>query len=101
MDGNRVRVSGKIADLDELRFTPAGIPIIRFTIHHVSEQNEADTKRRVECEIPAIAMTETAKRVAQIKLGTFVKLEGFLDRKNRNNQSLVLHVDKIELKERG
>ena len=101
MNGNRVRISGEIADLDELRFTPAGIPIIRFSIRHVSEQIEADTKRRVECEIPAVAMTETAKRVAQIRSGTFVKVEGFLDRKNRNNQNLVLHVDKIELKERG
>jgi primosomal replication protein N len=99
VDGNRVRVSGKIADLDELRYTPAGIPIISFTIHHVSEQIEAETKRRVECEIPAIAMTEMAKRVAQIRQGTFIEVEGFLDRKSRNNQNLVLHVDKIELKE--
>ena len=101
MNGNQVVLTGRIAEMDTLRYTPAGLPLMAFRIGHVSEQIEAGFKRRVECEIPAMAMGEPAQAVAGWKAGDSIKAEGFLARKSQHSQQLVLHLSKIELIEKG
>ena len=101
MDCNRVVLTGRIAEMDALRYTPAGLPLMAFRIGHVSEQIEAGLRRRVECEIPAMAMGEPAQAVAGWKAADSIKVEGFLARKSLHSQQLVLHLNKIELIERG
>lgn len=101
MECNRVVLTGRIAEMDALRYTPAGLPLMAFKIGHVSEQVEAGFKRRVECEIPAMAMGEPAQAVAAWKAGDSIKAEGFMARKSQHSQQLVLHLNKIELIERG
>jgi hypothetical protein len=53
---NRVELAGTLIERKALRFTPAGVPVIECLIGHQSEQLEAGSPRRVECEIPAIAL---------------------------------------------
>lgn len=101
MDCNRVVLTGRIAEMDALRYTPAGLPLMAFRIGHVSEQVEAGFRRRVECEIPAMAMGEPAQAVAGCKAGDSIKAEGFLARKSQHSRQLVLHLNKIELIEKG
>ncbi|MCL4469697.1 MAG: primosomal replication protein N [Gammaproteobacteria bacterium] len=101
MDCNRVVLTGRIAEMDALRYTPAGLPLMAFRIGHVSEQIEAGFKRKVECEIPAMVMGEPAQVVAGWKAGDSIRAEGFLARKSLHSQQLVLHLNKIELIERG
>jgi primosomal replication protein N len=98
---NRVVLTGRIAEMDALRYTPAGLPLMTFKFGHVSEQVEAGFKRRVECEIPAMAMGQPAQAVAGWKAGDSIKAEGFMARKSQHSQQLVLHLNKIELIERG
>ncbi|MDD5403788.1 MAG: primosomal replication protein N [Sulfuricella sp.] len=99
MSGNRVVLSGQIAALDPLRYTPAGIPALNLTLGHRSRQMEAGMQREVECEIAVLAMGEIAQQAASCKVGDSLKVQGFLARKSRNSTHLVLHASKIELTE--
>ncbi|PIQ14255.1 MAG: primosomal replication protein N [Hydrogenophilales bacterium CG_4_9_14_3_um_filter_59_35] len=101
MDCNQVVLTGRIAEMNALRYTPAGLPLMAFRISHVSEQIEAGFKRKAECEIAAIMMGDPAKTVAGWKVGDSIKAAGFLAKKSQHSQQLVLHLNRIELIERG
>ena len=98
MDCNRVVLCGEILEKEDLRYTPAGIPIIGFKIGHASEQIEAGGKRQVQCEVNSVALEKVALGISHLKIGDSVQLEGFLSRKSRMSTQLVLHVNKFELK---
>lgn len=96
MGCNRLEFSGEVVALEALRHTPAGIPVLAFTIRHASIQVEAGLKRQAECEVPAIAMAELAKKAERLRLGDQVKVIGFLARKSLRNDRLVLHINELE-----
>jgi len=90
-------LSGEVLQIAELRYTPAGIPLLRLTLRHMSEQIEAGMKRKIECEIPAVAMAQLAEQAKGINVGTVVKVSGFLAKRSLNSRQLVLHLDKLEI----
>lgn len=96
MECNQLALSGHAIEVQVLRYTPAGIPLLNFTIAHVSEQVEAGIKRRVECEVPAMALGEAAVKGARLRGGDAIRAEGFLARRSLNSRQLVLHVNSIE-----
>jgi primosomal replication protein N len=67
---NRVELSGVLIERKALRFTPAGVPVTECLIGHQSEQLEAGSNRRVECEVPAIALGDTAQWLQAANPGT-------------------------------
>ncbi|GAB2180652.1 primosomal replication protein N [Denitratisoma sp. agr-D3] len=82
-----------------LRHTPAGIPVIEFRLLHQSEQMEAEALRKVECEMPCIALGPVANLIAALKPGTGmeqVKVGGFLAVRSLKSRNPVLHVITIE-----
>ncbi len=85
-------LSGELAAIEPLRYTPAGIALLNFRLTHRSRQTEAGLKRQVECEMGGVAMAEVAVEMARLKPGQAVKVSGFLNRKNRMSAQLVLHV---------
>lgn len=97
MSANTVRLRAELAAIDPLRHTPAGIPVIDFTLAHVSRQTEAGNERQVEFEMPAKATGEIASRIARLQQGSQVEVQGFMNRKHRMSRQLVLHVTNIEL----
>lgn len=97
MDCNQTIICGKIAKLGILRYTPAGVAVIEFTINHVSRQNEAGIARQIIFDILAVALGQLAFTVAGFEINNMVKLAGFLNRKSHMNHQLVLHADHIEL----
>lgn len=92
MEVNAVAVSGELKDVEPLRHTPAGIPLLNFTLTHKSQQIEAGYKRQVECELNGIAIGEVAVVMSRMPPGAMVNVEGFLNRKNRMSAQLILHV---------
>lgn len=82
-----------------MRSTPAGVPVIEFIAGHLSEQDEAGIKRRVECEINCVAMGATAGLVDAAPLGSGLAMSGFLAARSLKNRTLVLHVKNIEFQE--
>ena len=97
MDCNQTIICGEIIKLGVLRYTPAGIAVIEFTVNHVSQQIEAGVARQIICEILTVALGQLALNIAGLKVNSKVKLTGFLNRKNRMNQQLVLHANHVVL----
>jgi len=94
---NRLVIDGQLAELDSLRYTPAGVPRIEMKIRHASTRNEAGSQRQVQCEVPALALGEAAQHAALLKLGQQVRAEGFLAQRSLRSMQLVMHIDKITL----
>ena len=86
-------------ELDTLRHTPAGIPVLKFRIRHESSQAEAGGARKVNCEMNVVAFEREAKLLAAAKLGSSMTITGFLAAKSRAGRSLVLHATKVEFEQ--
>ncbi len=96
MEQNRVLLRGRLVELDALRYTPAGVPIVKFRLAHESSQTEAGSLRKVDCEIAGVAFETEAKLLASAPLGTQMSISGFLDRKGKSSRQVVLHATHIE-----
>jgi primosomal replication protein N len=92
---NNLTLSGVVIGLQPIRYTPAGIPLLSFVLQHASEQIEAGLKRKVECEVNAVAIGELAK--INIQLGSNIKAKGFLAKRSAKSTQLVLHIEKMEI----
>lgn len=87
---------GRVAWKGDLRYTPAGVEALDFRLGHASEQQEAGGKRRVQCEVEAVALADLARALAQVETGRAVRLTGFLANRDRFSRQLVLHAIKVE-----
>ena len=96
---NRVEITGVVAEMQSLRHTPAGVPVVEFRLAHESERAEAGALRKVRAEIDAVAFEAQARLLAAGPLGRQLKAEGFLCAKNRRSRKPVLHVTNIEFME--
>jgi primosomal replication protein N len=92
---NRTELSGRIEERGSLRYTPAGIPVIEFRVTHTSEQVEADSPRRVECEMACVALGVNALLLKEVPAGTTVTVTGFLAARSLKQKAPVLHVTNI------
>lgn len=97
MATNSVSLTGKLAVIEALRHTPAGLPLIQFRLAHQSQQLEGGFKRQVECELNCVALGEVATGLATLEAGAQVRVTGFLNRKNRMSAQLVLHATQTEI----
>ena len=97
MHFNAVALTGHLAAIEPLRRTPAGIPLVNFKLAHQSRQTEAGFKRQVEFEMSGVAVGDTALAISHMQAGQAVRIEGFLNRKNRMSAQLILHVTNAEL----
>jgi len=93
---NRLVISGALIQIDPLRYSPAGVPIVEAVIHHRSNQTVATQARQVECELTVQASGSLASQLTQLTVGTQVKLEGALNRRSVNSRQLILIVNRIE-----
>jgi primosomal replication protein N len=95
---NRCVIDGELLELDDLRFTPAGIARVGMKIRHVSTQQEAGITRQVQCDIPAVSLDSVALKASKLMPGQKVRVEGFLAQRSLRIAQLVLHIDNIILK---
>ena len=79
-----------------MRYSPAGVPIVEAVVHHRSSQTVASQARQVECELTVQASGSLASQLAQIAVGTQVKMEGALNRRSVNSRQLLLILNRIE-----
>ncbi|EUJ10363.1 primosomal replication protein N [Methylophilaceae bacterium 11] len=92
---NKLVLSGAVTSIEPLRYTPAGLPLLSFVLHHVSEVSEAGLKRKIECEVSAVMMGELANTA--IQLGSQIKAAGFLAKRSAKSTQLVMHIQNIAL----
>jgi primosomal replication protein N len=96
---NRLQIAGIVGNVPDVRYSPVGIPIARFTLKHQSLQSEAGMKRQVICNIGVIASGEALLTVVkQLQTGEGIRVSGFLARANnrQGENRLILHAEQIE-----
>jgi primosomal replication protein N len=98
---NQVTLDARLQSRDNLRFTPAGIPVLDFALAHESMQIEAGSERRVACELAAVALGPVARALAAVAPGANLRCRGFLARRYRTGVSVALHVSAFDLTEQA
>lgn len=96
---NSLTLSAVVIGLEAIRYTPAGIPLLSFVLQHASEQTEAGLKRKVECEVNAVAIGSTASEIAKsnIQIGDNIKAKGFLAKRSAKSTQLVFHIEQLHI----
>jgi len=89
---NQVVLTAIAQEIDALRYTPAGLPVVQMRLEHVSDQVEAGKTRRVQCRIAAVALGDLALFLADTPLGTTLRIQGFLAAARKGSDRLVLHI---------
>ncbi|WP_230976364.1 primosomal replication protein N [Pseudothauera nasutitermitis] len=88
-----------LAELQPLRRTPAGVPVLNCVLAHESEQIEADRPRAVSVELQAVAVGELAGMLAAAAPGMRIRATGFMAAKSLRSRAPVMHLNKIEFLE--
>jgi primosomal replication protein N len=89
---NQVSLSAQVLEVQPLRYTPAGQPALEMILDHESQVTEAGHPRRIQLQIPAVALGDTALLLADITLGTPLTVNGFLAPSRKGSAKMVLHV---------
>ncbi|EGV38069.1 primosomal replication protein N [Neisseria weaveri] len=92
---NFVRLTAKIAECGELRFTPAGIPVLNLLLKHESWQIENGQQCLVKFDIPARLIGNQAE-LWQYRINDMVEVEGFLTQKSLKYTKTVLRIQNIK-----
>lgn len=82
-----------------MRRTPAGIPVLEFSLVHESIQMESEVERKVHCEMDCVAVGSQAQMLATVKPGDELKVSGFLVARSLKRRMPILHVNTIEFVE--
>ena len=88
---NQLVLSACIAQASALRYTPAGLPALDFSLEHESEITEAGQVRQVKAAIKAVAFGSVAETLGKQALGSSWKFTGFLATP-RNGKHPVFHI---------
>ena len=90
---NNLTLQAEVVQIEPLRYTPAGLPLLSVVLRHVSVQVEAGMKRKVECEVNAVAIGDLA--LTKLALGTQIRATGFLAKRSLKSTQLVMHINQI------
>ena len=83
-----------IAELDALRYTPAGVPALNLKLEHASSVTEAGQTRQIKAVVKAVALGAMAERLARQATGSVWKFSGFLATP-RNGKYVVFHIQEF------
>ncbi len=95
---NKLVLQAEVVQIEPLRYTPAGIPLLSVVLRHVSEQVEAGMKRRVECEVNAVALGDElleSPALKSLEIGSHIQASGFLAKRSLKSTQLVMHINHI------
>jgi primosomal replication protein N len=92
---NQLVLSACIAQASALRYTPAGLPALDFSLEHESEVTEAGQVRQVKAAIKAVAFGSVAETLRQQAVGSSWRFTGFLATP-RNGKHPVLHIQSFQ-----
>jgi primosomal replication protein N len=94
---NQIVLSGVMCNLQAIRYSPAGVPLLMFELQHQSQQMEAETMLRVSVNMRLQAAGELAQEIARFSDGTEIVVKGFLARLSQRSDLAVLHVNSYKL----
>jgi len=88
---NQLVLTASIAELNALRYTPAGLPALDLRLEHESLLQEAGQDRRVLASAKAVAFGALAERLVKQAVGSSWRFQGFVATP-RNGKNLVFHI---------
>ena len=94
MPANSIVLSACIAEVEPLRYTPAGLPALNMRLEHESEVSEAGTARQVKVAVKAVAFGAMAERLAKQAVGSVWRFSGFLANTPRG-KSVTFHIQEF------
>ncbi len=83
-----------IAELEGLRYTPAGIPALNLKLEHASSIQVSGQEQQVKAAMKAKAFGTLAERLAVQAIGSVWKFTGHLA-SPRNGKQVYLHIQDI------
>jgi primosomal replication protein N len=83
-----------IAELEPMRYTPAGLPALNLKLEHESEVQEAGQTRQVKVAIKSVAFESLAERLASQAVGSKWRFKGFLA-SQRSGKGVVFHIQEF------
>ena len=92
---NHLVLSARIAELDGLRYTPAGLPALNLRLEHESEILDAGQTRQVKAAIKAVAFGALAERLVRQAIGSNWRFTGFLSTP-RNGKNIVFQIQEFQ-----
>lgn len=99
---NCLILAGRVSQCEQTRYSPAGLPITRFTLEHQSTQTEAGFAREAHCQITVMVSGEQlTRKIAKLAVGSELKVTGFITRMSHRQSlsRLLLHAESIEFLE--
>ncbi len=94
---NRVQIRAKLVARADLRYTPAGMAVLKAALHHEAAVAEAGRERQLSFEIEAIALGDAAQRLDRQALGVELELKGFLAPRSKRSRTLIVHITEFAL----
>lgn len=88
-------LSATLVERAALRYTPAGLPALDFSLRHESQVSQDGQPRKVSVEIRARAIGEITRSVSALELGSEHGFAGFLA-SQRNGRGVVFHVTELD-----
>ena len=92
---NQLVLTACIAELDALRYTPAGLPALNLRLEHESELQEAGQTRQIKATMKAVAFGAMAERLVKQAIGSAWRFNGFLATP-RNGKHVVFHIQEFQ-----
>lgn len=92
---NQLVLTACIAEIDALRYTPAGLPALNIRLNHESDIQEAGQTRQVKAAMKAVAFGALAERLVKQTIGSAWKFSGFLATP-RNGKYVVFHIQEFQ-----
>ncbi len=92
---NQLVLTACIAEIDALRYTPAGLPALNMRLEHESEVQQAGQPRQVKAAVKAVAFGAMAERLVKQAIGSTWRFNGFLATP-RNGKNIVFHIQEFQ-----
>ena len=86
---------GAVSSLDDIRYTPANVPIRNLTIHF-EDLSKKNFFKFVEFEINAVMIGDLVKE--DLTINETYQFRGFLDRKSKKSNQLLFNIQEFKLR---
>ena len=91
---NCLVLTASIAELEAMRYTPAGVPALNLKLEHMSSVVESGQPREIKAAIKALAFGSPAERLARQAIGSIWRFSGFVA-SPRNGKHVVFHIQEF------
>jgi primosomal replication protein N len=91
---NQLVLTACLVEVSPLRYTPAGLPALNFSLESDTEIQEMGTKRQVKVSLNALAIGHLAESIGKQALGSVWKFTGYLGAA-RQGKNVVFHIQEF------